>query len=79
MIPYDAGPHASLAGSIGIYSFPESRDRDVAFVETLAGHLFLEREADIRAATLGFDHLRAEALGAADSVDLIVAVAESYR
>jgi transcriptional regulator with XRE-family HTH domain len=79
VISYDAGPHASLSGSIGIYSFPEPRDRDVAFVETLAGHLFLEREAEIRAATIGFDHLRAEALGAADSADLIVAAAESYR
>ncbi|MEV5747032.1 helix-turn-helix transcriptional regulator [Actinoallomurus sp. NPDC052308] len=41
VVPYAVGPHASLAGSIGIYSFSEPSDRDVAFVETLAGHLIL--------------------------------------
>lgn len=79
VIPYGVGPHASLPGSIGLYSFPEPKDREVAFVETLAGHLFLEREADVRTATIGFDHLRAKALGAADSVDLIVAHAKAFR
>ncbi|GAB3962928.1 helix-turn-helix transcriptional regulator [Actinoallomurus acanthiterrae] len=79
VVPYSTGPHASLAGSFGIYSFPEQGDRDVVFVDTIGGHLFLERGADIRAATLGFDHLRAAALGAADSADLIVTIAESSQ
>ncbi|MCO6006054.1 helix-turn-helix domain-containing protein [Actinoallomurus purpureus] len=79
VIPYDVGPHASLPGSAGIFSFPQPRDRDVVFVDTLAGTLFLEREADVRAATLGFDHLRASALSVAESVEMISAVAESYR
>lgn len=79
VVPYGAGPHASLAGAFGIYSFPERGDRDVVFVDTIGGHLFLERATDIRAATLGFDHLRAAALGAADSADLIVTVAESFQ
>ncbi|MEV5710226.1 helix-turn-helix transcriptional regulator [Actinoallomurus sp. NPDC052274] len=79
VIPYSVGPHASLPGSFGIFSFPESQDRDVVFVDTLAGTLFLDREADVQAATLGFDHLCASALGIAESADLISAIAESFR
>ena len=77
VIPYEAGPHASMASSVGIVAFPEP-DEDIVYIETIVGILFLEREAEIRAATLGFDYLRAAALSAADSLDLIVSVAKSY-
>jgi hypothetical protein len=79
VIPNAVGPHASLAGAFGIFSFSEADAGDVVFVDTLAGNLFLDREADVRAARIGFDHLRASALSAADSADLIVSVAETYR
>lgn len=79
VIPYTVGPHASLAGAFGIFSFPEADAGDAVFLDTLAGNLFLDREADVRAARIGFDHLRASALSAADSADLIVRIAGTYE
>ncbi|MCO5997765.1 helix-turn-helix domain-containing protein [Actinoallomurus rhizosphaericola] len=79
VIPYTVGPHASLAGAFGIFSFPEADAGDVVFVDTLAGNLFLDRGTDVRTARIGFDHLRASALSAAESDDLIIRIAETYE
>jgi transcriptional regulator with XRE-family HTH domain len=77
IVPFSIGPHASMDGSIGSFSFPEP-DRDVAYVGTVAGTLYLDRQRDVHATNLAFEHLRAAALGAAASVDMIEAAAGEY-
>jgi transcriptional regulator with XRE-family HTH domain len=78
VVPFSAGPHASMDGSIGSFSFPEP-DKDVAYVDTVAGTLYLERQRDVHATNIAFEHLRAVALGPAASVDTIEAAANEYE
>ncbi|QKG23883.1 XRE family transcriptional regulator [Actinomadura verrucosospora] len=78
VMPFSAGPHASLSGMIGVFSFPGS-DPDVAYVDSVSGTLFLERAADVQATSTAFQHLSATALSPAASVDLINAVARRHQ
>ncbi|OLT36297.1 hypothetical protein BJF79_06725 [Actinomadura sp. CNU-125] len=79
VIPFETGVHASLPGSFGIFHFAGEDEPDVAFSESFGGTLFLERAADVRAANLTFEHLKATAKSAADSLKFIQAVAEGYK
>jgi transcriptional regulator with XRE-family HTH domain len=78
VMPFSAGPHASLSGMIGVFSFPGS-DPDVAYVDSVSGTLFLERAADVQATSTAFQHLSATALSPAASVDLIKAMARRHQ
>ncbi|QKW39953.1 helix-turn-helix domain-containing protein [Actinomadura sp. NAK00032] len=78
VMPFSAGPHASLSGMIGVFSFP-GQDPDVAYVDTVPGTLFLERAADVQATSTAFQHLSATALSPAASVDLIEDMARRHR
>jgi transcriptional regulator with XRE-family HTH domain len=76
VIPFAAGGHVAMAGAFSVFSF--GNDPDIVSVEAVTGTLYLDREADISAATLRFDHLRSTAHTAVDSVKLINEVARKY-
>ncbi|MGI5163641.1 helix-turn-helix domain-containing protein [Spirillospora sp. CA-253888] len=78
VVPFSAGPHSSMDGGFGIFSFPEP-DKDVAFVGTTAGTLYLDRQSDVHATNVAFEHLRAVALGPATSMDLVESAAHQYE
>ncbi|MGH3779471.1 MAG: helix-turn-helix domain-containing protein [Pseudonocardiaceae bacterium] len=61
VIPYSAGAHAGMPGSFALLDFPNPADPDVVHIDSLAGDLFLEKEADLRRYRLLFEHLRAVA------------------
>lgn len=61
VIPYSAGAHPGMPGSFILLDFPNPADPNVVHIDSLAGDLFLEKEADIRRYRLLFDHLRAVA------------------
>ena len=46
-------------------------DPDLVYVDTQAGDLFLETEADLRVYSSMFDHLRAMALSSARTTSMI--------
>ncbi|WP_307874802.1 helix-turn-helix domain-containing protein [Frankia nepalensis] len=75
VIPYAAGAHGGMQGSYILLDFPNSADPAVVYVESMAGDLFLEAEADIRRYSLVFDTLRAQALSPDDTAGLITNVA----
>ena len=77
VIPFGVGSHASMAGAFGIFSFPDGA-RDVPFIESFAGTLYLESDDEARAANLTFNHLQATALSAVNSLRFIRSVAEGY-
>lgn len=77
VIPYTAGPHPGMHGSFGILKFPAATAHDVIYVETMAGDLFLEGEADIKRYTAIFEHLRAVALSPYDSLQVITKLARA--
>ena len=63
VIPYEAGAHPGMDGSFVILDFPGADDPSIVYVESAAGGLFLEEEAEIRRYMLMFEHLRAAASG----------------
>lgn len=77
VIPFDKGAHAGMTGSFVHMDFPDPADPELVYVDTPAGDLFLESEAEIRRYKSMFEHLQAVAVGPNDSADLLTKVAEA--
>lgn len=71
VIPFASGAHAGMPGSFVVMDFPDAADPALVYVDSMAGDLFLEREADVRRYATTFEHLRATALDPASSTKLI--------
>ena len=76
VLPFASGSHAGLRGSFSILEFPERADPDVAYVESVAGIIYLEKEREVKHCAEAFDRLRAAALSPGQSTDLIVEAAK---
>ncbi len=79
VVPFTAGAHPGMPGSFAMMDFPDAADPELVYIDSMAGDLFLEREADLRRFTVIFDYLRAAALNPADSVRLIRKVAATMK
>lgn len=75
VVPFSAGAHAGMQGSFFLLNFPNPADPELVFIDSMAGDLFLETEADIRRFSLLFDLLRAVALSPDNSASLIATLA----
>ncbi|HEY0934384.1 MAG TPA: helix-turn-helix transcriptional regulator [Trebonia sp.] len=75
VLPFSCGAHAGHGGPFSILEFPNRTDAEVAYVESVAGLLYLEKDREVRARTEAFDRLRAAALAPAASAELIARVA----
>jgi transcriptional regulator with XRE-family HTH domain len=75
VLPFTTAAHVQPISPFTILEFPDAADPTVIYLEHLTGSLFLENEEEIRRYTVVFDHLRAEALGTAPSVELIAQAA----
>ncbi|WP_254897046.1 Scr1 family TA system antitoxin-like transcriptional regulator [Amycolatopsis sp. Hca4] len=71
MIPRSIGSHDGLYSNFIIAGFPERAEPDLAYVEYGFGSLQIEKEAEVRAASLMFEHLADLALDDNDSRALI--------
>lgn len=76
VLPFDCGAHAGHGGPFSILEFPNRTDSEVAYVESVAGNLYLEKDREVRARVEAFDRLRAAALAPAASVDLVAHVSK---
>ena len=76
VLPFACGAHAGHGGPFSILEFPDRTDSEVAYVESVAGYLYLEKDREVRARVEAFDRLRAAALAPAASVDLIAQAAK---
>ncbi|GAA1564443.1 helix-turn-helix transcriptional regulator [Actinomadura kijaniata] len=79
VIPYEAGAHPGMPGSFVVMDFPESVGPSIVYIESQAGDLFLEEEADIQRYNLVFEHLRAAAISPDASASLVAKVAEEHQ
>jgi len=75
VIPLDVGAHAGMPGSFVFMQFGEAAIPDVIYIDSMAGDLFLETEADVRRYRLVFEHLRAVAASPDDSRSLVATLA----
>jgi len=75
VLPFTTAAYVDPISPFTILEFPDAADPTVVYLEHLTGSLFLEAAEEIMRYTVVFDHLRAEALGTAPSIDLIARVA----
>jgi transcriptional regulator with XRE-family HTH domain len=76
VIPFGAGAHAGMPGSFVLMDFPNPADPDVVHVDSLAGDLFLEKEAELRRYRLLFEHLRAVASSPDHTTTMLAALTD---
>lgn len=79
VIPFLVGAHPGMPGSFVVMDFPDPADPDLVYTDSMAGDLFMEREADVRRYTVIFEHLQAAAVNPADSVQIIEAHVETIK
>jgi transcriptional regulator with XRE-family HTH domain len=75
VLPFACGAHAGHGGPFSILEFPDCSDSEVAYVESVAGIIYLEKDREVRARSEAFDRLRAAALSPGASADLIAQAA----
>jgi transcriptional regulator with XRE-family HTH domain len=68
VLPFSAGPHAGLDGDFTLYSFSDSADPDLVFIENSGGDLYLEDTDRTERYRLIFSHLQTAALNTVESV-----------
>jgi transcriptional regulator with XRE-family HTH domain len=79
VIPFEAGAHPGMPGSFVHMDFKDPLDPELVYIDTMAGDLFLEADADLRHYRSMFDHLRATALSATQTGNLLASVAASMK
>jgi transcriptional regulator with XRE-family HTH domain len=71
VMPFEVGGYPAQGFPFTIFSFPESVDTPVVYVEELAGALYLEKIPEVQRYKVAFDYMRARALDPADGTVLI--------
>lgn len=77
VIPYEAGAHPGMAGSSIMLEFADQADQSIVYLESMAGDMFLENDADLRRYMVMFEHLRAAAARPEESVDMLADIADA--
>ncbi|WP_245975739.1 helix-turn-helix domain-containing protein [Amycolatopsis palatopharyngis] len=75
VIPEQVGVHGGLYSNFLVVGFPQAAEPDLAYVEYGFGSLQIEKESDVRAARLLFEHLASVALDERESRKLIERIA----
>jgi transcriptional regulator with XRE-family HTH domain len=76
VIPYAAGAHPGMPGSFIVLDFPDPADQSLVYIDSMAGDLFLEDDAEIRRYILMFEHLRAAAMRPDETFTLLAAITQ---
>lgn len=71
VIQYGIGAHPGMEGQFTMLDFPDPKDTDLIYIDSMAGGLFLESEADVRRFRSIFETLLALALNPMASSTLI--------
>ena len=76
VLPFSTGAHVQPISPFTILEFADPADPAVVYLELLTGSLLLENAEEVARYSVVFHHLRAEALGTAQSAGLIAQVAD---
>ncbi|MEV5573936.1 helix-turn-helix transcriptional regulator [Spirillospora sp. NPDC052269] len=71
VLPFSAGPHASMGASFDILGFPESADLDVLYLEARQASSYQEETGVVAEYSEVFDYLRGQALDPRKSLDFV--------
>jgi transcriptional regulator with XRE-family HTH domain len=78
VLPFDVGAHPGINGQYSILEFADAADSSVVYIEGVTSDLYLEKAHDVQKYTVMYEHLRAQALNADQSRQLIEDVAKEY-
>jgi Domain of unknown function (DUF5753) len=76
VLPFSTAAHVQPISPFTILEFADPADPAVVYLEHLTDSLLLENEEEVARYKVVFDHLRAEALGTAQSAGLIAQLAD---
>jgi hypothetical protein len=79
VVPFTGGGYPGVLGSLTIFEFPDGMHSPVAYAETQAGNLYMEKEDELRRCNLTFGQLASAALSPDDSAKLVTTVANQHR
>lgn len=71
ILPFTAGEHAFLGGSIALLEFPDVAHLDVVYLEGLAGDYYEEQPAEVKRYRVEFERLSTLALSREESIGMI--------
>ena len=71
VVPFQAGGYPGQLGQLSIFEFPPRLHSPVAYAETQAGNLYLEKEEDLRRCNARFDRIAEVALNSEKSSERI--------
>ncbi len=75
VLPFSCGAHSAHSGPFSVLEFPDRTDSEVAYAESVAGYIYLEKDRDVRVRSEAFNRLRAAALSPSASAELIAQAA----
>ncbi|MDG6107928.1 helix-turn-helix domain-containing protein [Dactylosporangium aurantiacum] len=71
IVPYGAGEHPFMGGSVALLEFPDVAHLDVIYLEGLAGDYYEEQPAEVKRYRDEFERLRSRALSETSTIALI--------
>jgi transcriptional regulator with XRE-family HTH domain len=77
VVPYDVGAPPGTASSFIMLGFPKSTNVDMVYMETIGGHLWVDKAEEVQHYATAFDHLRAVALSPDDTRDMLQAASDA--
>jgi transcriptional regulator with XRE-family HTH domain len=78
VLPFEAGAHPGLSGQFAVLEFTDATDATVVYLEGVNSDLYLEKDTDVQAYSVMYEHLRAQALSAEQTRHFIEEAAERY-
>jgi transcriptional regulator with XRE-family HTH domain len=79
VVPFTNGGHPGSLGSLTLFEFAEDLHTPVAYVESQAGNLYLERDDDLARGNLSLNHITAAALSKQQSRELIATAIRKFE
>jgi transcriptional regulator with XRE-family HTH domain len=78
VLPFEAGAHPGLSGQFAVLEFTDATDATVVYLEGVNSDLYLEKDTDVQAYSVMYEHLRAQALSAEQTRQFIEEAAQRY-
>ena len=78
VLPFQAGAHPGLSGQFAVLEFTDATDATVVYLEGVTSDLYLEKDTDVQAYSVMYEHLRAQALSADDTRQFITDAGQRY-
>ena len=78
VLPFEAGAHPGLSGQFAVLEFTDTTDATVVYLEGVNSDLYLEKDTDVQAYSVMYEHLRAQALSAEQTRVFIAEAAQRY-